>query len=165
MGFESLFKKKLPYEDWPKDLDHVTSDMAKAAGIGVARVRCHRNTWNYLAGQVPNHKKADFTRPEEVEDNVFRPPAEEDITNEADGLVTVSLSGSTLAAVLHFCSNIQDRPHWPNSAYNQLDKAIGRRVGASISQALLNVVPSADASGPTAVIYLDDKITASDTTA
>jgi hypothetical protein len=35
-------------------------------------------------------------------------------------------------------------------------------VGAAISQALLNVVPSADASGPTAVVYLDDKITAKD---
>jgi hypothetical protein len=35
-------------------------------------------------------------------------------------------------------------------------------VGAEISQALLNVVPSADASGPTAVVYLDDKITAKD---
>ncbi|MFE0580205.1 hypothetical protein [Streptomyces sp. NPDC058874] len=160
MGIESLFKKKLPYEDWPKDWDYVASDMATAAGVGVARVRCHRNTWDYLAEQVPNHKKGGSGSPVEVKDNVFRAPDEQDITAEGDGLVTVPLSGSALAAVLHFCSNIQDWPYRPNHAYNELDKAIGRRVGAAISQALRNVVPSSDASGPTTVIYLDDKITA-----
>jgi hypothetical protein len=80
-------------------------------------------------------------------------------------MVTVPLAGSSLASVLHFCANVQDWPYLPNHAYNALDKAIGRRVGAAISQALLNVVPSADASGPTAVVCLDDKITAKDATA
>ncbi|MEJ8654920.1 hypothetical protein WKI65_44490 [Streptomyces sp. MS1.AVA.3] len=165
MGIESLFKKKLPYEDWPKDWDYVASDMAKAAGVGIARVRCHRNTWDYLAEQVPHHKRGGPSAPVQVEDNVFRSPAEEDITTEADGMVTVPLAGSTLAAVLHFCANIQDWPYRPNHAYNELDKAIGRRVGAAISQALQNIVPSANSSGPTAVVYLDDKITAKDATA
>lgn len=162
MGIKSLFKKKLPYEDWPKDYAYVASDMAKAAGVGVARVRCHRNTWDYLTKEVPRHKRGGPTIPESVLNNVFRAPVEEDITAEADGLVTVPLSGSTLAAVLHFCSNIQDWPYRPNSAYNELDKAIGRRVGSAISQAMQNVVPATDASGATAVVYLDDKINAKD---
>lgn len=161
MGIESLFKKKLPYTDWPKEWVNVASDMAKAAGVGVARVRCHRNTWDYLAQEVPSHKRGG-SKSLEVTDNVFHVPAEEDISTEADGMVTVTLAGSTLAAVLHFCANIQDWPYRPNHAYNELDKAIGRRVGAAISQALKNVVPSADTSGPTAVVYLDDKITAKD---
>ncbi|MFB8442710.1 hypothetical protein ACFC7A_27030 [Streptomyces niveus] len=164
MGIESLFRKKLPYADWPKESENVTSDMAKAAGVGVARVRCHRNTWAYLAQEVPNHRMG-ADKPMEVVDNVFRLPAEEDITTETDGMVTVPLAGSTLASVLHFCANIQDWPHYPNHAYNELDKAVGRRVGAAISQALQNVVPSADTSEPTAVVYLDDKITAKDATA
>lgn len=43
------------------------------------------------------------------------------------------MEGSTLATVLHFCANIQDFPYRPNRAYNELDKAIGRRVGTAIA--------------------------------
>ncbi|MGW3045589.1 hypothetical protein ACWC9T_37495 [Kitasatospora sp. NPDC001159] len=165
MEIKSLFKKKLPYEEWPSSRDHLASDMAKAAGVGVARVRCHRNTWDYLAKQTPAHKEGGFSQPVDVVDNVFCPPADEDIVTEADGMVTVPLAGSTLASVLYFCANVQDRPYLPNHAYNGLDKAIGRRVGAAISQALQNVVPSTDESGPTAVVYLDDKIATKTVTA
>ncbi|MFG2919781.1 hypothetical protein ACGF0D_43840 [Kitasatospora sp. NPDC048298] len=160
----ALFKK-LPYQTWPGSRERVAGDMAKAAGVGVARVRCHRATWDYLAAQVPEHKKGGFSRPEDVEDNVFCLPANEDIVAETDGIVTVPPAGSSLASVLHFCANIQDWPYEPNRAYNELDKAIGRRVGAAISQALRHVVPSANGSGPTAVVYLDDKIAAVGTTA
>ncbi|MFI6881175.1 hypothetical protein ACIBL6_47795 [Streptomyces sp. NPDC050400] len=163
LELRALFRRKLPYKDWPGSWERVASDMAKAAGVGVARVRCHRNTWDYLASQVPDHKDGGST-PTSVVDNVFRAPAEEDIISEAEGLVTVPLAGSTLAAVMHFCANIQDWPYVPNRAYNELDKAIGRRVGAAISEALQNVVPAAGASGPEAVVYLDDKITAEDAT-
>ncbi|WP_324790396.1 hypothetical protein [Streptomyces sp. H51] len=76
-------------------------------------------------------------------------------------MVTVPLSGTTLAAVLSWCRNIQ--PDTLRSPWTELDRSIGRRVGAAISQALDNVIPSNGANGPTAVIYLDDRVTAKDT--
>ncbi|WP_159042929.1 hypothetical protein [Streptomyces ardesiacus] len=51
-----------------------------------------------------------------------------------------------------------------SSPWTELDRSIGRRVGAAISQALDNIAPSNGADGPTAVIYLDDRVTAKDTT-
>lgn len=70
--------------------------MAKAAGVGAARIRCHNNTWSYLEEAVPRDE-----HPGGGDD--LRPPAEEEIVTEKDGMVTVPLSGTSLAAVLSWC--------------------------------------------------------------
>jgi len=144
---------KQPYNDWPKSYDSFRSDMAKAAGVGVARVRCHRNTWAYLEKNVPKETR-------QGPGAAFCPPTEEEITVEKDGMVTVPLSGTSLAAVLSFCRRIQSTF---SSPWSELDRSIGRRIGAAISHALEDLIPSNGQDGPTAVIYLDDRIAAKDT--
>ncbi|MFH0245829.1 hypothetical protein ACGRHY_26360 [Streptomyces sp. HK10] len=158
-----LLGREPPYSDWPKSYDSFCGDMAKAAGVAVARVRCHRNTWAYLQENVPQDTETTITGTERGLSAAFKPPAQDEITSEEDGLVTVPLSGTTLAAVLSWCHNIQ--PNTLGSPWTALDRSIARRVGAAISQALDHVVPSSDANGPTAVIYLDDRMTAKDATA
>lgn len=155
MGAIARLLGKEPYNDWPRSYSSFRSDMATAAGVGVARLRCHRNTWAYLEEVVPRDE-------DRGAGDTFRPPSEEEIVAEKDGLITVPLSGTSLAAVLSWC-----RTAAANSIrgpWSALDASIGRRVGTAISQALRNVVPSHGQDGPTAVIYLDDRITAKDTT-
>ncbi|MFD5899633.1 hypothetical protein [Streptomyces sp. NPDC060366] len=159
----SLLGGKDPYNNWPKSYDSYRSDMAKAAGVGVARVRCHRNTWAYLEESVPRDIESTIIGPDRGPGTAFRPPAEDEISSDQDGMVTVPLSGTTLAAVLSWCRNVQPDP--VNSPWTAVDRSIARRVGSAISQALLNVVPSNGQDGPTAVIYLDDRITARDSAA
>lgn len=77
-------------------------------------------------------------------------------------MITVPLAGTSLAAVLSWCRTATS--HTLSGPWSALDATIGRRVGAAISQALRNVVPSNGQDGPTAVIYLDDRITAKDAT-
>ncbi|MEV0488059.1 hypothetical protein AB0I69_46625 [Streptomyces sp. NPDC050508] len=148
MGAIARLLGKEPYNNWPRSHDRFRSDMSKAAGIGVARIRCHRNTWVYLEENVPWATVRPGT--------AFYPPTEDEVIPEKDGMVTVALSGTTLAAVLHFCHDIQI--HLLRKAWTDLDRAIGRRVGSAISQALLNATPSSDEDRPTTVIYLDDRI-------
>ncbi|MFF3337863.1 hypothetical protein [Streptomyces flavidovirens] len=121
----------------------------------MARVRCHRNTWAYLEENVPKATVAPRT--------AFCAPTEEEITTEEDGMVTVALAGTSLAAVLHFCRDVHT--HLMTASWTELDRAIARRVGSAISEAMNNVIPSNGEDGPTALIYLDDKITAKDATA
>jgi hypothetical protein len=145
---ELLRKQKPPYSDWPRSYDSFRSDMATAAGIGVARIRCHGNTWAYLQENVPQD-------PWRGSGTAFAPPSDDEIEAGDDGMVTVPISGTTAAAILSFCRSIQSTSSW-----GELDCAIGRRVGSAISRALENVIPSASAEGPTAVIYLDDQLAA-----
>ncbi|GGY07797.1 hypothetical protein [Streptomyces minutiscleroticus] len=153
--------KELSYDNWPKSHDSYRSDMARAAGIGVARIRCHRTTWDYLLESVPrNFEEELYSR--KSAGAAFRPPSKEEITAEKDGMATVPLSGTALAAVLSWCRNIQS--HTVSSPWSTLDRSIGRRVGVAISQALDNVVPCRGQDGPTAMIYLDDRIAESDVT-
>ncbi|MGW6970366.1 hypothetical protein [Streptomyces sp. NPDC054952] len=115
----------------------------------MARVRCHHTTWDYLQEQVhKEQRKFGSSRPE-----AFRPPENGDeITTAADGIVTVPLGGSSLAAVLDWCHEVQ------GILSTDLDRAIGRRIGRAISSALQNLTPS-DAQGDSpAVIWLDDRI-------
>lgn len=161
MGFIAKLLGKPSYSDWPASYDRFRGDMAKAAGVGVARIRCHRNTWAYLLENVPKDSETTFTGQRE-QGSAFRPPAQEEVIAEDDAMVTVPLSGTTLAAVLSWCRNIQ--PDTLRSPWTELDRSIGRRVGAAISQALDNVIPSNGADGPSAVVYLDDRVTAKDTT-
>lgn len=151
------------YRNWPTSETTYRADMATAAGVGAACVRCHRNTWAYLLENVPKDREEAFTAPRSQSTTTFRPPTEDEITSEKDGMVTVSLSGTTLGAVLSWCRNIQ--PDDIGSRWTQLDRSIGRRVGAAISQALRNVIPSSGQDGPTVVIYLDDRFAGQDTQA
>jgi hypothetical protein len=163
LGFiAKLLRKKSPYNDWPTSYAGFRADMAKAAGVGVARIRCHRNTWAYLQENVPKDTETTFTGTERGPGTAFKPPASDEIASEKDGMVTVPLSGTTLAAVLSWCRNIQ--PDTLRSPWTELDRSIGRRVGAAISQALDHLVPSTGTDGPTAVIHLDDRVTAKDAT-
>ncbi|MFJ6901908.1 hypothetical protein [Streptomyces hokutonensis] len=155
MGAIARLLGKELYNNWPRNHDSFRSDMSKAAGIGVARIRCHRNTWFYLEENIPRSTG----RPGAG----FSSPGEDEITAEKDGMVTVALSGTTLAAALYFCRYLQTYP--VTGAWTDLDRAIGRRVGSAISHALLNVTPSSDEDEPTTVIYLDDRIAAKGTTA
>jgi hypothetical protein len=162
LGFIAKLLGKPSYSNWPASYDSFRGDMAKAAGLGVARIRCHRNTWAYLLENVPKDSETIVTGHKREQGSAFRPPAQDEVTTEENAMVTVPLSGTTLAAVLSWCRNIQ--PNTLSSPWTELDRSIGRRVGTAISQALDNVIPSNGANGPTAVIYLDDRVTAKDTT-
>ncbi len=162
LGLIDKLLGKPPYNDWPASYASFRGDMVKAAGLGVARVRCHRNTWAYLLDNVPKDNETSITGHARGQNGAFRPPAQDEVTTGKDAMVTVPLSGTALAAVLSWCRNIQ--PNTVSSPWTELDRSIGRRVGAAISQALDNIVPSNGADGPTAVIYLDDRVTAKDTT-
>ncbi|WP_128977540.1 hypothetical protein [Streptomyces roseicoloratus] len=123
-----------------------------AAGIGIAKIRCHADTWAYFlqefertSGQVPT--------------SAFRPPANEDIVRETNGMITVPISGSSLAALLDRCCVIRARS-WSSSSsgnYGSVDKAIASRVEAAISEALTHVVPASEAQGAELTIVLDDR--------
>ncbi|MER5376262.1 hypothetical protein [Streptomyces sp. NPDC002553] len=161
MGIIAKLLGRPPYSNWPSSYASYRGDMAKAAGLGVARIHCHRNTWDYLLENVPKDSETTITGHERGQGSAFRPPAQDEVTAEEDAMVTVPLSGTTLAAVLSWCRNIQ--PDTLRSPWTELDRSIGRRVGAAISQALDNVIPSNGADGPTAVIRLDDRVTSNDT--
>jgi hypothetical protein len=141
--------------DWPKNYASYRSDMTRAAGVGVARIRCHRHTWLYLEQNVPEEAKSG-------PGIAFCPPGEDEITTEPDGMVTVPLAGTALAATLYWCREAQSS--YATKPWTPLDSAIGKRVGAAISRALRNLVPSTGPDGPTAFVYLDDRIAAKDAT-
>ncbi|MFE4263436.1 hypothetical protein [Streptomyces sp. NPDC056883] len=151
-----------PYSDWPVSYAAYQADLAVAAGIGVARVRCHGHTWAYLLENVAKDGERAYTTGPMKQGSAFRPPTEDEVSPDDDGMVTVPLSGITLAAVLSWCRNIQHSDI--HSEWTATDRAIGRRVGAAVSQALGNVVPSDAGASATAVVYLDDRIAAKDTT-
>ncbi|MEV0531569.1 hypothetical protein [Kitasatospora sp. NPDC050463] len=88
--------------------------------------------------------------------SAFYPPAEVEITSEEDGMVTVPLAGTSLAAVLRWCREAQDTTSL--TPWIELDSSIGRRVGAAIAEAMERLVPSVGSDEPTAVVYLDDRI-------
>ncbi|MEU0630637.1 hypothetical protein [Streptomyces sp. NPDC005989] len=135
-------------DSWPRKHVSRNDEVAKAAGVGLSRVRCHHTTWTYLQEQVHHqHKLRIRTQPQ-----AFRPPTGDEITTGSDGIVTVPLGGSSLAAVLDWCHEMQ-------GVLNQdLERAIGKRVGLAISQALDNLTPFDGQARSTTVIWLDDQI-------
>ncbi|MFJ1757347.1 hypothetical protein [Kitasatospora sp. NPDC088134] len=149
MGIMDLFRRKGLDEDFdPLGWDHHRMGMVKAAGIGVATLRCHRDTWAYFVDKFAN-------KPMDRDAAAFRPPADEDITDEGEGMITVPLSGSTLAALLSKCRDLQF-----GAMASDLDKAIGRRVAAAIMQALRHVVPAEGDRSAAPAIVLDDRTAA-----
>ncbi|WP_435059749.1 hypothetical protein [Streptomyces sp. bgisy060] len=135
---------------WPGRRNRV-NEVAKAAGIGVIRVRCHNTTWDYLQDEAKAHheKSSIRTRPE-----AFRPATGDEIVTGADGIVTVPLGGASLAALFDWCFETQ-------SVLNtELERGIGRRVGRAISEALEKLAASRGQGDPSAVIWLDDQIAA-----
>ncbi|MEU4955019.1 hypothetical protein [Streptomyces lavendulae] len=121
-----------------------------AVGIGIARMRCHNDTWTYLLGEF--EKTSDLrTTP------VFRPPADDSVVRESNGMITVPMSGSSLAALFDRCRNIRVRPWSSSWNYTSLDKAIASRVESAISEALTHVTPATEAHGVELTIVLDDR--------
>ena len=92
----------------------------------------------------------------------LRPPAEEEIVTEKD---TWSPCRSPVPASRRYSAGAAP-PRRNRSGVRgpPLGASIGRRVGAAISRALRNMIPSHGQDGPTAVIYLDARITAKDAT-
>ncbi|MER6499243.1 hypothetical protein ABT218_07590 [Streptomyces sp. NPDC001455] len=138
---------------WPGKRGH-TDEVAKAAGIGVIRVRCHTTTWDYLQEAVKQQHKQQIRR----HPGAFRPATGDEITTSADGVVTVPLGGSSLAAILDWCFEVQ------GILYTELERGIGRRVGRAISEALGNLASTRGQGDPSAVIWLDDQIAANNPT-
>ncbi|MFC0602272.1 hypothetical protein [Streptomyces palmae] len=134
---------------WPGRRNRV-DEVAKAAGIGVIRVRCHTTTWDYLQDEAKaHHGKCIRTRPE-----AFRPATGDEIVTGADGIVTVPLGGASLAALFDWCFEAQ-------SVLNtELERGVGQRVGRAISEALENLAADRGQGDPSAVIWLDDQIAA-----
>ncbi|MFJ2900228.1 hypothetical protein ACIO87_35810 [Streptomyces sp. NPDC087218] len=133
---------------WPRRGLARNDEVARAAGVGLAHVRCHRTTWDYLQEQVhQQHANRIRQGPQ-----AFRQPADDEITTGPNGIVTVPLGGSSLAAVLDWCHEMQ------SCLREDVDRGIGRRVGLAISRALENLSPSDGQAGPVAVIWLDDRI-------
>ncbi|MGW8065901.1 hypothetical protein ACVV2G_27425 [Streptomyces ziwulingensis] len=145
--------RSVPAQDepavWP-GRRHRIDEVAKAAGVGVVRVRCHATTWDYLQEEAKaHHGKSIRTRPE-----AFRPATGEEITTSADGIVTVALGGSSLAALFDWCFEAQ------SVLKTDLERGVGRRVGRAISEALENLAAARGQGDPDAVIWLDDRIAA-----
>lgn len=139
-------------DTWPRRGLERNDEVARAAGVGLVHVRCHRTTWDYLQEQVHHqHTEAIRKGPQ-----AFRPPAGDEITTELDGMVTVPLGGSSLAAVLDWCYEVQ------SVLRLDVDRGVGRRVGLAISRALENLARSDGHSGSVAVILLDDRIATED---
>ncbi|MEW1699431.1 MULTISPECIES: hypothetical protein [unclassified Streptomyces] len=137
---------------WPGQR-HRIDEVAKAAGIGVIRVRCHTTTWDYLQDETKKHdgKWSFGTRPE-----AFRPAPGEEIVTDDRGIVTVPLGGSSLAALFDWCFEAQ------SVLSTDLQRGVGRRVGRAISEALENLAAARGHGDPAAVIWLDDRIAAAD---
>ncbi|MFD5506840.1 hypothetical protein ACFWIB_03570 [Streptomyces sp. NPDC127051] len=121
-----------------------------AAGIGIAQIRCHADTWTYLLQEFEKTPDVRTT-------SVFRPAADEDIVREPNGMITVPISGSSLAALFDRCWGIRARPWSSTWNYSNLDKAIASRVESAISEALTHVVPANEAQGAELTIVLDDR--------
>ncbi|MEU5810945.1 hypothetical protein [Streptomyces sp. NPDC047718] len=139
---------------WPARHNRI-NEVAKAAGIGVLRVRCHTTTWDYLQEEAKaHHKKGIRTRPE-----AFRPPTDDEIVTGADGIVTVPLGGSSLAALYDWCFEAQ------SILNTELERGVGQRVGRAICEALENRAAVRGQGDPSAVIWLDDQIAADNPTA
>ncbi|WP_018569493.1 hypothetical protein [Streptomyces sp. PsTaAH-124] len=137
--------------DWP-GRRHRINEVAKAAGVGVVKVRCHATTWDYLQEEAKTHHKGGIrTRPE-----AFRPATGEEIVTGADGIVTVPLGGSSLAALFDWCFEAQ------SVLKTDLERGVSRRVGWAISEALENLAAARGQGDPAAVIWLDDRIAAAD---
>ncbi|MCX4869980.1 hypothetical protein OHU11_01310 [Streptomyces sp. NBC_00257] len=140
--------KPVAADSWPRKHVSRNDEVAKAAGVGLVRVRCHHTTWDYLQEQVHHqHEQRILTPPQ-----AFRPLADAEITTGSDGIVTVLLGGSSLAVVLDWCHEMQ-------SVLNQdSERAIGKRGGLAISRALDNPTPCDGRTRSTTVIWLDDQI-------
>lgn len=121
-----------------------------AAGIGIAQIRCHADTWTYFLREFDKTSDHRTT-------SVFRPPADEDIVREPNGMITLPISGSSLAALYDRCKDIRARPWSSTWNYNGLDRAIASRVESAISEALTHVVPASEAQGAELTIVLDDR--------
>lgn len=135
--------------DWP-GRRHRIDEVAKAAGVGVVHVRCHATTWDYLQEEAKAHHEGSIrTRPE-----AFRPATGEEIVTGDDGIGTVPLGGSSLAALFDWCFEVQ------SVLKADLERGVGRWVGWTISEALEKLVAARGQGDPAAVIWLDDRIAA-----
>ncbi|MCU7705103.1 hypothetical protein ACGILS_02370 [Streptomyces albidoflavus] len=150
MGLLGWFSSKHETEEEPSGPSHA-ENLRVAVGIGTARMRCHRDTWVYF---VEEFEKSSTHR----DSHVFRPAAEEEITREADGMIVVPISGSSLAALLDRCFDIQFESWRSSWNYSTLDKAIAARVGGAITHALAHVTSAAEADGDEFTIVLDDRL-------
>ncbi|MFD4577276.1 hypothetical protein ACFWNK_33660 [Streptomyces sp. NPDC058417] len=148
-GIESIPAQAEPAV-WPGRRNRV-DEVAKAAGIGVIRVRCHTTTWDYLQDEAKaHHEKSSIRRRPEA----FRPASGDEIATGADGIVAVPLGGASLAALLDWCFEAQSVLH------TRLEQGVGRRVGRAISEAVENLAGAPGQGDPSAVIWLDDQIAA-----
>ncbi|MFI7019313.1 hypothetical protein [Streptomyces sp. NPDC050164] len=150
MGLWDRFAGKSDLDEEPSGPSHA-ENLRVAVGIGTAQMRCHQDTWAYF---VEEFEKSATHR----DSHVFRPAAEEEITCEADGMIVVRISGSSLAALLDRCFDIQFGAWRSSWNYSTLDKAIAARVGEAITRALAHVTSVAEADGNELTIVLDDRL-------
>ncbi|UKZ02957.1 hypothetical protein BOQ63_002175 (plasmid) [Streptomyces viridifaciens] len=59
--------------------------MVNVAGIGVARLGCHKDTWAYFTDALAKDSRSHGAG------QAFRSPAAQDITDEGNGMVAVPL--------------------------------------------------------------------------
>lgn len=148
MGLLDRFSSK-PDEE-PSGPSHA-ENLRVAVGIGTTQMRCHQDTWVYFVEEFERSSA-------HPDSHVFRPAAEEEIARETDGMVVVPISGSSLAALLDRCLDIQFG-HWRSSwNYSTLDKAIAARGGEAITRALAHVTSAAEADGNEPTIVLGDRL-------
>ena len=140
MGFWERFRGTPEYDARPTYSDRLRA----ATGIGTAKIRCHRDTWDYFIDEFEKTKSR-------YDSHVFR-TRPEDVVDESNGMILVRVSGTTLAAVL-------DRCHYmlQYSGHSDLDKAIAARVERAILHTLEHVAPAAEAHDGEATVVLDDR--------
>ncbi|MFI6286701.1 hypothetical protein ACIBCM_18450 [Streptomyces sp. NPDC051018] len=148
MGLLDRFFSK-PEEE-PSGPSHA-ENLRVAVGIGTARMRCHQDTWTYF---VEEFEKSSAHR----DSHVFRPAADEEITREVGGMIGDPISGSSLAALLDRCFDIQFGSWSSSWNYSTLDQAIAARLGGAITRALAHVTSAAEADGSELMIVLDDRL-------
>lgn len=142
MGFWDRFRRTPDDDTRPTYADKLRA----AAGNGIARIRCHQDTWDYFVDEFEKTKSNRGS-------HVFRTRSE-DIGHEDEGMILVRVSGTTLAALL---DRSQHMAFQYGTSYSDLDKAIGARVSQGILRALDHVVPAAEANGSEVTIVLDDR--------
>lgn len=113
--------------------------LRRAAQVSHAQLVCHRDTWEFLAGQAGRHAH-------------FRMPAQ--LTDHGESRVTAALSGRSLIAVL--ISLNETRHTTPDS--DDADRAMADTAYERIGGALTSL----GVEGKTVTITLDDRIPAED---
>lgn len=127
---EDAFNRKMQHGD----------DLQTAAGVATVDVICQQDLWDFIVEHTEKHSSSDF-----------RPPAEGLIVQD-EGMVTVPLSGRSLAAVLEAMYAIETDESAP-----AVHQALATRFFIAAHSVLAGVGARSDRLIPVLPIRIDDR--------